>query len=304
MIVDYETIRKLSQEGEAKLLPVPSPRPPGDRQFKLKDVLECFNGIARLREAVFLVGGTAIRGVGNDVDLVLRTADLGPKFNEALVFRLYRAFSDYFGIPYDDTPLYLHIHVTNEGSYTSFVPLFDLAIVPSADKHVHKMQEPVVRLEEDWLIGGYATMPIIDTHRDLIPLEATKAAWEEYIKLPPAYHVLLYEHHTPIGEVLIDKSYIDDRGLYVVSRIRSDTKLGRSVWEAIKAGELNGYSIRIEIPDEERDIEVREDEAGTYNVIKRYKLVEISIGGLPACDTCRFTPLSEVSLDDRDTCGR
>jgi len=291
MMLDYELIRKLSQQGEAELLPVPSPRPLGDRRFSLGEVIECFNKIGKLRELVFLVGGTAIRGVGNDVDLVIRSADLGDKFNEALIFRLYRAFSDYFGIPYDETPKYLHVHITNEGSYTSFVPLFDLAILPSADRHVHYMEEPVAALGDDRLIGGYATLPIIDLHRDMIPLEATRAAWEEYVKLPHVYHVLLYEHRTPIGEVLIKESKIDDRGLYVVSRIRSDTRMGNEVWEAIKAGELSGYSIRIEVPDEERDIEMANDSSGSYRVIKRYKLVEISIGSLPACDACRFTPL-------------
>ena len=73
---------------DSKFLPVPSGGKKTGRAFKLEDVLECFNKPALIRELVYLVGGTVVRGEGNDVDVVIRAGDFPPALTEAILFRL------------------------------------------------------------------------------------------------------------------------------------------------------------------------------------------------------------------------
>ena len=63
---------------DSRFLPVPSGGKKTGKTFKLEDVLECFNKPALIRELVYLVGGTVVRGEGNDVDVVIRAGDFPP----------------------------------------------------------------------------------------------------------------------------------------------------------------------------------------------------------------------------------
>jgi len=76
---------------DSKFLPVPSGGKKTGKTFKLEDVLECFSKPALIRELVYLVGGTVVRGEGNDVDVVIRAGDFLPH-----LLRL--SCSDYSGL--------------------------------------------------------------------------------------------------------------------------------------------------------------------------------------------------------------
>jgi len=107
--------------------------------------------------------------------------------------------------------------------------------------------------EQDRIIAGYASVPVIDTEGDLITIDALRAAWESFIA--SEYPILSVAHEDiPLGTILsqyvdkygtIHKSGVDDKGLYVVGKLRSDNKVSNEIWQQIQSwGGRGAFSIR------------------------------------------------------------
>ena len=107
--------------------------------------------------------------------------------------------------------------------------------------------------EHDRIIAGYASVPIIDTEGDLITLDALRSAWESFIASD--YPILSVAHEDiPLGRIVpeytdkygaIHKSGIDDKGLYVIGKLRSDNKVANEIWQQIQSwGDRGAFSIR------------------------------------------------------------
>lgn len=107
--------------------------------------------------------------------------------------------------------------------------------------------------EHDRIIAGYASVPVIDTEGDLITLDALRSAWESFIA--SEYPILSVAHEDiPLGTVLseytdkygtIHKSGVDDRGLYVIGKLRADNKIANEIWQQIQSwGGRGAFSIR------------------------------------------------------------
>ena len=72
-MLDKEEIKRLTKKSmESAYLPVPSHGGLKTARFRLEDVQRCFRQPALLRDFIYLVGGVAVHGRGNDVDLVIR----------------------------------------------------------------------------------------------------------------------------------------------------------------------------------------------------------------------------------------
>ena len=106
--------------------------------------------------------------------------------------------------------------------------------------------------DDQRVIAGYASIPIIDDDGDLITLEALQDWWSKFIH--SEYSIITLTHDDiPIGRVLpeytdqfgtIHKSGVDTNGLYVVSELRKDTKTADEVWSQIEQwGGKGAYSI-------------------------------------------------------------
>lgn len=117
--------------------------------------------------------------------------------------------------------------------------------------------------DDDRIIGGYASWPVIDAEDDMITLDAWRTAWDPFIA--GEYPIISVGHEDiPLGKVLPEytdshgvtyHSGVDGQGLYVVAKLRKDTKVADETWRqieswggqgafSISAGELNEPQVR------------------------------------------------------------
>jgi len=87
-------------------------------------------------------------------------------------------------------------------------------------------------------IRGCAHFPTIDKERELILSDAISKALPDFMK-----HPILHYRHTerPVGTVT--KAYIDNDGAFHIEGSIYDTPDTDDVWEQVKKGELNKFSI-------------------------------------------------------------
>jgi len=104
----------------------------------------------------------------------------------------------------------------------------------------------------DLYIAGYASVDMVDKQGDRIPGEALKKAFEKFMENKAFRNVQLAHSGIQVGEVVADhqdsqgrvwKSEVDDHGLFVVCKIRSDIQKAREVQNQIRDGDLRAFSI-------------------------------------------------------------
>jgi len=277
-------------------LPVPSIKGTEDAEYGLEDVLQCFSKPALLRDMISLVGSVAVHGKGKDVDLVIRADDFSESQKESVIFRLYRAFSDYFNIPYDDTPEYLHITFSNSGTYTNSVRLYDYAIVPSMDRSVHEMEGFSIAKSTDGerIVYGYCSVDVVDVEGDEITIEALEGLYKDFLKKPKKFYNVMDEHGgIQVGEILLEwedlKTHVDEKGFFVIVKMRRDIESANRVWESILKKELKHFSIHIEYIDSIDESTERVCDKGQkrcWRKITKAKFLEVSFTKNPANELC------------------
>jgi len=113
-------------------------------------------------------------------------------------------------------------------------------------------QVEVLLEEPDRIIAGYANIEVVDTQGELIPAEAWGPAFSKFMANPKFRLVHVFHTDIPVGEVIFEykdkkdriwKSHVDDKGLFVVVRVRKDLVAADRVWNAIEKGELRAFSI-------------------------------------------------------------
>lgn len=138
--------------------------------------------------------------------------------------------------------------------------------------------------EDGIYIEGYASTPIMDRDRDIIPVDAVD--FEEY-KLNP---IVLYQHDRkqPIGKV--EEIVKRPDGIWVRAFISNTADKLTGVVSYIKQGILKAFSIGFGI----EDYELLSD--GGYK-FKKIKLHELSIVSVPANSTALFNQVKEFTGD-------
>ncbi|MCK4258093.1 MAG: HK97 family phage prohead protease [Halanaerobiales bacterium] len=289
-----DEIKRLTEAAmKGEFLPVPSHEGLENAKFELDDVKSCFSKSALIRNFIYLVGGVAIHGKGSDVDIVIAGEDLSENQKEAVLFRLYRAFGDYFNIPYDETPNHLHITFNNTGVYTNNIKLYDLAIVPSGDKEVHEMSGiTLVKSTDENICFGYASVPVEDLEGDEITYDALNNMFEEMKSTPTKFLNVMNEHEgVQVGELLLEwnnlKTHVDKKGFFIIVKLRKDLNMALRAWEGILKGEIRNFSIHIEypLPIEECTQKVCVD-GRCWRKITKVRFVEVSFTSLPANLLC------------------
>lgn len=154
--------------------------------------------------------------------------------------------------------------------------------------------------EDRFIVAGYASVEIIDSQNELIPVKALKDAWEGFIKNEEFAHCNIMHSNIPVGKVLksyadkkgnIWKSGVDDKGLFIVSEVRNDIRKGEQTKELITNGRLTGYSIGGEALASST---VCEDKC--YTRIDKLELHEISYVDRPANEASIFTVVKAEQL--------
>ena len=62
---------------------------------------------------------------------------------------------------------------------------------------------------------------------------------------------MLVHQNVQIGQILEEwgdlKTHVDDKGLFIVAKIRDDLQIANEVWNQILGHKLNGFSIAAEV---------------------------------------------------------
>ena len=105
---------------------------------------------------------------------------------------------------------------------------------------------------EPMVVGGPASVELIDREGHMITSDALKNAFTNYMKSFRTRNAMVLHSDVQVGWCLpayiskggqIFKSGVDDKGLFFVCEIRDDTRIAKRVMEQVNDGKLKSYSI-------------------------------------------------------------
>lgn len=133
------------------------------------------------------------------------------------------------------------------------------------------------------VIGGYASIEIVDKQNDLITLEALEEAVIKYMKEEKYRNVMSNHSNVQVGEVVekyrdnngvLHKTGVDDVGFYVVIKLRDDIEKAKEISRGIRKGTLRSFSIGGQAISKKQR---KSDNYGEYNEIDKLELHEVTI---------------------------
>ena len=104
----------------------------------------------------------------------------------------------------------------------------------------------------DLFVAGYASVDMVDKQGDRIPADALGKAFSNFMDNKAYRNVQLAHSGIQVGEVVpsytdsqgrVWKSEVDNHGLFVVCKIRSDIQKAREVQKQVRDGDLRAFSI-------------------------------------------------------------
>jgi len=105
---------------------------------------------------------------------------------------------------------------------------------------------------EPMVVGGPASVELIDREGHMITSNALKKAFGNYMKSFRTRNAMVLHSDVQVGWCLpayiskggqIFKSGVDDKGLFFVCELRDDTRIAKRVMEQVNEGKLKSYSI-------------------------------------------------------------
>jgi HK97 family phage prohead protease len=144
--------------------------------------------------------------------------------------------------------------------------------------------------EGERIIAGYASVELVDKQGDLIPNDVLRKAWDKFISNPDFMTSQLLHSNVPIAKFLLEhpkvpkKAGVDEKGLFVIAKVRDDIKKADEAWDLIKSGQLRAFSIGGEALKRSFICDGR-----CYKRIDELELHEISIVASPANQGSYFT---------------
>ena len=136
---------------------------------------------------------------------------------------------------------------------------------------------------DDLVIGGYASIEIVDKQNDLITLKALEEAVNKYMSEKKYRNVMSNHSNVQVGEVIekyrdksgnLHQTKVDDVGFYVVIKLRDDIEKAKEVSRGIRKGNLRSFSIGGQALSK---VKKTNDTLGEYNEINKLELHEITI---------------------------
>ena len=136
---------------------------------------------------------------------------------------------------------------------------------------------------DDLMIGGYASIEIVDKQNDLITLKALKDATNKYMENPKFRNVMTNHSNVQVGEVVksyrdktgkLWKTEVDDVGFFVVIKLRDDIEKAKEINRGIRKGSLRSFSIGGQALEK---VKKDHQELGQYNEISKLELHEVTI---------------------------
>ena len=157
---------------------------------------------------------------------------------------------------------------------------------------------------DDLMIGGYASIEIVDKQNDLITLPALKEAVVKFMKDSKFRNVMTNHSNVQVGEVVdsyrdstgrLWKSEVDDVGFFVVIKLRDDIEKAKEVGRNIRKGSLRSFSIGGQALQK---VKKSHDNLGDYNEISKLELHEITICEKGINPEARFDILKQDKGDN------
>ena len=136
---------------------------------------------------------------------------------------------------------------------------------------------------DDLVIGGYASIEIVDKQNDLVTLDALETAVTKYMNEKKYRNVMSNHSNVQVGEVIpkyrdkhgfLHKTQVDDVGFYVVIKLRDDIEKAKEIARGIRKGTLRSFSIGGQALSKRKK---SNDELGQYNEIDKLELHEVTI---------------------------
>ena len=136
---------------------------------------------------------------------------------------------------------------------------------------------------DDLIIGGYASIEIVDKQNDLITLKALEKAVIKYMKDEKYRNVMSNHSNVQVGDVIekyrdkngmLHKTEVDNVGFYVVIKLRDDIEKAKEISRGIRKGTLRSFSIGGQAISKRSK---KSDEFGQYNEIDKLELHEVTI---------------------------
>ena len=133
------------------------------------------------------------------------------------------------------------------------------------------------------MIGGYASIEIVDKQNDLITLKALNEAVKKYMENPKFRNVMTNHSNVQVGEVVesyrdktgrIWKTEVDDVGFFVVIKLRDDIEKAKEINRGIRKGSLRSFSIGGQALQK---VKKNHPELGEFNEISKLELHEVTI---------------------------
>ena len=136
---------------------------------------------------------------------------------------------------------------------------------------------------DELMIGGYASIEIVDKQNDLITLKALTEATNKYMENPKFRNVMTNHSNVQVGEVVksyrdktgrLWKTEVDDVGFFVVIKLRDDIEKAKEINRGIRKGSLRSFSIGGQAINK---VKKNHPELGDYNEISKLELHEVTI---------------------------
>ena len=152
-------------------------------------------------------------------------------------------------------------------------------------KHIHMDLMGNIKVihksDDRKIIAGYASLAVIDTENEYIPVEVLKDGLNTLMSDESYANIMIVHKNIQIGKILNKyedlETHVDDKGLYIVAEIRDDLEIAKETWNKIVDGEIRGFSIGGEIIEHHEEC----DDAGCVKVIDKINLFEISVCSNP-----------------------
>jgi len=152
------------------------------------------------------------------------------------------------------------------------------SLIPTAsDSHF------TILKSDNLIIGGYASIEIVDKQNDLITLKALDEAVQKFMRETKYRNVMTNHSNVQVGEVLKNyrdstgrlwKTGVDDVGFFVVIKLREDIEKAKEVGREIRKGHLRSFSIGGQALEKRKKTS---GELGEYNEISKLELHEVTI---------------------------
>lgn len=192
-------------------------------------------------------------------------------------------------------------------------PLYELTLMPIKNIEEDKMDDNIhlsmlgnfdiieksndTDGENDRVIAGYASVIDVDSDNHIIPKDTLSAGIQTLLKDSDYSNLMIVHKNIQIGKILKEYkglvTHVNDKGLYIVAKIRKDLKTADKVWSYILSGELNAFSIAGEVILSHKQC----DDKSCVRVIDKLNIYEVSVCQSPKNEKSGFIVVSKADAD-------